>query len=637
MPRRVPSPTEPAPDRVALHGALAAGLLMLLGLLYGRSLGFGGLEVGDAALRAPASLGAAWSAGGPAGASLYLERAESALPSRLVALLLHAGSAALVLGLGRRLGLGPAGALALALLFALHPLRVEPVAWLSQRAALLSGFLLLLAAWLALGVRTRASRALAAAAALAGAVCLALPPPAEDPLGFTVRLAELPRSLGALAAGWAVPWLAPAPGIARVLGWAALGAGALLLARLPVLRRRAPRVRLGVLGGLAFLVLASAGALTAPDPRVASTGYLAVLGLELALVAALQALGTRAAAGGALLLVCAWSPLAWSRVDDWRSEEARQARALARDPRDARAHDALGRLHLVHGRLSEAQREHERALALQPELRLARLHLGELELRRALVPGQEEHFLRAEQELLRCEPAGSLTARVAAALGEVYQRTEDYPRAHEELRRAVAADSCDARTQARLGMVALRLGSLLEAKAAFERATELAPELASGAVEGWCGRGVVALQQNDLVAARAHLERALELEPDHPESNATLGHVLELAGDGAGAERHYRRALGVNPDSVDALYALGARLAASASEPGHADEALRLLERVVALSRARHVRALKDSARLWIARGEIERARERLRAVLELNPDHAEARALLESLNAAPR
>src|SRR5688572_6228497 len=104
MPRRVPSLPEPVlepaagPARgaaLALGGVLA--LWALLGVLHGRSLGFGWLEVGDAALRAPASLGAAWRAGGPAGASLYLERAESALPSRLVALLLHAGSAALVL------------------------------------------------------------------------------------------------------------------------------------------------------------------------------------------------------------------------------------------------------------------------------------------------------------------------------------------------------------------------------------------------------------------------------------------------------------------------------------------------------------------------------------------------------------
>jgi hypothetical protein len=45
---------------------------------------------------------------------------------------------------------------------------------------------------------------------------------------------------------------------------------------------------------------------------------------------------------------------------------------------------------------------------------------------------------------------------------------------------------------------------------------------------------------------------------------------------------------------------------------------------------------LRDSARLWLARGENERARERLNAVLALNPEQAEARALLESLD-APR
>jgi tetratricopeptide (TPR) repeat protein len=74
----------------------------------------------------------------------------------LTNVLLHAANAALVYGLAGRLlgaagGVGPAarqaGALVCALGWALHPLRVEAVAWVTGRRDVLSGFFLLLALW----------------------------------------------------------------------------------------------------------------------------------------------------------------------------------------------------------------------------------------------------------------------------------------------------------------------------------------------------------------------------------------------------------------------------------------------------------------------------------------------------------
>src|SRR5262249_38950135 len=58
--------------------------------------------------------------------------------------LIHAASALLVLGLGRELGLGTTASWFVAALWALHPLQVASVAWITERKHVLSGFL-----WLA--------------------------------------------------------------------------------------------------------------------------------------------------------------------------------------------------------------------------------------------------------------------------------------------------------------------------------------------------------------------------------------------------------------------------------------------------------------------------------------------------------
>jgi hypothetical protein len=69
-------------------------------------------------------------------------------PFRALNVVLHAGVSLLVLLLALRLKLGAAGSLAAALLFAVHPVHAEAVAWVTGRAEMLAaGFVI--AAWLA--------------------------------------------------------------------------------------------------------------------------------------------------------------------------------------------------------------------------------------------------------------------------------------------------------------------------------------------------------------------------------------------------------------------------------------------------------------------------------------------------------
>lgn len=96
---------------------------------------------------------------------------ERAAGHHLTSQLLHAANAALVFLFLRRATGAPGRALAVAVLFALHPLRVEPVMWLTGRKDVLSGFFALVATWAYVSARPGRERgplgAVFAAAALA--------------------------------------------------------------------------------------------------------------------------------------------------------------------------------------------------------------------------------------------------------------------------------------------------------------------------------------------------------------------------------------------------------------------------------------------------------------------------------------
>ena len=159
----------------------------------------------------------------------------------LVSLLLHAGNALLVYVVARRLlaaaeddgaqktrserDVSVAAALA-ALIFGLHPLRVEPVAWITARADLLCGAFALLAVWLylrAVDEPPRPRLLLAAAGALAAALLskgAALPLVAALLLLDVYPLRRLRRVGGRALLVEKIPILLVTLGGTALVGWA---------------------------------------------------------------------------------------------------------------------------------------------------------------------------------------------------------------------------------------------------------------------------------------------------------------------------------------------------------------------------------------------------------------------------------
>jgi len=92
-----------------------------------------------------------------------------------VSVLLHILSGFFVYAIGKRLGLSPLGSWVVAALFLVHPLHVEPVAWVSSRKEVLCGLLVHLALWLGLTGRMRWAIGVFAAALLAKPLAVVAP------------------------------------------------------------------------------------------------------------------------------------------------------------------------------------------------------------------------------------------------------------------------------------------------------------------------------------------------------------------------------------------------------------------------------------------------------------------------------
>ena len=104
-----------------------------------------------------------------------------------------------------------------------------------------------------------------------------------------------------------------------------------------------------------------------------------------------------------------------------------------------------------------------------------------------------------------------------------------------------------------LGKAALDLGRVEEAIGHFEAALRLKPDYAA-AHYNW---GNALVQQRQLPVAVAHYEAALRLMPDYADAHINLGNTLVMLGRAVEAAGHYEAALRVTPNNAGAHYNLG--------------------------------------------------------------------------------
>jgi protein O-mannosyl-transferase len=507
----------------------------------------------------------------------------------------------------RAAGAAPHVALAVALLWAVHPLQTESVTYVVQRAESLMGLCCLLTIYAVVRAAAAPHQAMGWSIAAVGACAVGMlckPVMAIAPLAVLVfdraflagSWANLRRTRGALhlglgatllvlvvllaggahesaaTAGFAIrdvsalEYARSQPGvILRYLrlafwplglvldyAWPVAGAGAaafatMVLAALVVLTLRliGPRSPLAALVALFFLLLAPSSSLV----PIKDLAFEHRMYLPLAPLVAL------AVAGG-------WASLERARLG--AAAERRAAVAVT-----AALVGALGALTVARNH------DYRSAVAMwtdvtgkRPDNARAYSNLAQAFLQEHKV----DAAVAAGETAVRLDP-GLVEAHVN--LGDAYGRRREFARAEAEYAAALRLRPQYPVTHNNLGVALVDQQRYGEAEPHYREALRLKPDYA----EAHNNLGIVLMRQGRLADAVASYGEALRLKPDYTEVYNNRAGVLVRQGKYAEAEQEYRRALRLAPEYAEVHFNLAIALEAEGKRDdavAHAAEAFRL-------------------------------------------------------------
>lgn len=496
---------------------------------------------------------------------------------RLGNILLHAGAAALLHLVALRLTGSARVALAAALLFAVHPLHVEAVTYVSGRSDPLSAVFVLLAV---LGFLRRDQRGYVgslvafSAALLAREAALVVPlllvtldrlgterspRPLRDYVPYAIVIAgylalrAVSVDAGATPANAAVPivlrllttaevvWrylalvvaprglhmertVAPVTTPIDPLAWLAVAGLVAVVATAWRLRRTAIPVTLGIAW---FVVALVPVANVVPLATFMAEHWLYVPLMGLALVAGFgvdrlaRAAGARAAWGLLAVAVLTLGALTMRRNLDWRDNRTLYTSLLPLAPESLRV-----RINLAESLQSAGETARARALY---------------------------------EQVVREHPADPASADAFNNLGNIERAAGDADAALAAFDRALALRPAHVGARNGRALALQQLGRVDEAERELEAALAIAPDVATT----HSNLGNLLFRRDEVDRARDEYETAVRLDPAHADAHNNLGSAYFRLGDRTRAAAEYREALRLNPKSADAAHNLAVVLGAS--------------------------------------------------------------------------
>jgi tetratricopeptide (TPR) repeat protein len=522
----------------------------------------------------------------------------------LVNVLLHAFSAVLLWRVFQRLNLP--GALLAAALFALHPVNVESVAWISEGKNTLSMFFYAgtVLCWLKFedsGRRRWYGLALAGFALALFSKTAVAPLPLvllgmawwrRGRVGWKDVRNAVPFFVMAAALGLVTVWFqnhrAIGSEVVRTDGfWSRLaGAGwavwfylykAVLPVNLPFVYPRWQIDARNVLSYIPLVMLAAAFVLCWRCRRrwgkalffglayfvvmlLPVLGFLNIYFMRYSLVAdywqyfaiigpiALAAAIIRRPVVAAALLL-ALGALTWKQCGMYANVETLWQTTLRLNPNCWMAHYNFGNALLQNGSADEAIVHFQKALEIKPDYDEACNNLGN-----ALVQkGRMDEAIACYQKALQINPDN---ATAHHSLGTVLRQKGRVDEAITQFQQALQISPDLAEAHNNFGNALLQKGRVDEAIAQYQKALQINP-----ALEGaYNNLGNALLQKGKVDEAIAQYQKALHFKPDYAEAHNNLGYVLLQKGRVDEAIACYQKALQIKPTFAEAHNNLGVAL-----------------------------------------------------------------------------
>ena len=162
--------------------------------------------------------------------------------------------------------------------------------------------------------------------------------------------------------------------------------------------------------------------------------------------------------------------------------------------------------------------------------------------------------------------------------GRALERVNNQTAAIASYRRALAVNANYSKAHFNLARLLALNGFESEAMAHYRRVIEIRPDEADAHND----LGLLLEMRGDDAAAFAAFHKAIELEPDHDKASFNLAELLAKQGDLANATAHYEQAARLNPNES----AIQIRWAIALARQGHLESATRRFRRAVELKPA---------------------------------------------------
>ena len=171
-----------------------------------------------------------------------------------------------------------------------------------------------------------------------------------------------------------------------------------------------------------------------------------------------------------------------------------------------------------------------------------------------------------------------------------------------------------------LGNVLLQIGHLNEAIAQYQKVLEIHPNYSAGHYN----LGMAFAQKGQLDEAIAQYQKAIELNPNFSGAHNNLGNVLLQKGRLREAIQQYQKALEINPNDAMNHYNFGVILA----QTGQVDQAIAQYQKALEINPS-YAEARASLGNALLQKGQLEEAIEQYQMAVKINPKYALAHANL--------